>query len=567
MSKNRLTLSLTLTKCTFLSINTMPIKTPLEMLYHWQDTTPNTVFLRQPVDGVVKEFTWHETADQASRVAAGLIALDLPPASNIAILSKNCAEWFIADLAIMLAGHVSVPIYSTAGEKTIRYVMGHAQCPVIFVGKLDKTTEQEAAISEGIIKLAFPYPNIVADQSWQQLLENQPFMERPVPNMKSVMSIVYTSGSTGNPKGVVHNYESICWAAHQALDELGLKQQDRMLSYLPLAHITERVLVEMTSFYCGMRIDFIESLETFARDIRNTQPTLFISVPRLWTRFQMGILATIPQNKLDFLLRIPILKNVIANKIRAKLGLQEARLCASGSAPIPQATLKWFHRLGVNISEGWGMTENCAYGTCCVPFRADKIGSIGHAYKGVDIRISDEGEILVKGNCNMKEYYLEPEKTADAYTEDGYLKTGDKGIMDADGYIKISGRLKEIFKTSKGKYIAPVPIESKLMANSMIEQVCVTGAKRKQPIALVVLSAEAQQEALEKIESSLLSTFDEVNATLESHAVLDHVVIMQDDWTVENGLLTPTLKIKRNVLEDKYEELINKTYSGKIVHQ
>ena len=545
----------------------MAIKTPLEMLYHWQDSTPDAVFLRQPVDGVVKEFTWLETADQARRIATGLIALDLPPQSNIAILSKNCAEWFITDFAIMLAGHVSVPIYSTAGEKTIRYVMGHAQCPVIFVGKLDKTAEQEAAISKGIVKLAFPYPNIEADQSWQELLENQPFIERPVPDMKSVMTIVYTSGSTGNPKGVVHNYESICWAARQSLDEFGLEPQDRMLSYLPLAHITERVLVELASFYSGMRIDFVESLETFSRDIRNTKPTLFISVPRLWTRFQMGILANISQRKLDFLLHIPILNNFISKKIRTKLGLQEARLCASGSAPIPEATLRWFHRLGVNISEGWGMTENCAYGTCCVPFRADKIGSIGHAYKGVDIRIGDDGEILVKGDCNMKEYYLEPEKTADVFTEDGYLKTGDQGVMDADGYIKISGRLKEIFKTSKGKYIAPVPIESKLMANSMIEQVCVTGAKLKQPIALVVLSEEAKLKAPEKIESSLLATFEKVNATLETHAMLDHLIIMADDWTVENSLLTPTLKIKRNVLEEKYEELINKAYLETIVRQ
>ncbi|MFT4938512.1 MAG: long-chain acyl-CoA synthetase [Paraglaciecola sp.] len=545
----------------------MSFKTPLEMFYHWQDTSPDTVFLRQPIDGVVKEFTWRDTADQANRVAAGLIALNLPPASNIAILSKNCAEWFIADLAIMLAGHVSVPIYSTAGEKTIRYVLDHAKCPVIFIGKLDKTAEQIAAVGDGIVKLAFPYSNIQLDKSWQELLENEPFTERPVPDLKSVMTIVYTSGSTGDPKGVVHNYESICWAAHNSLDELGVGPDDRILSYLPLAHITERVLVEIASFYSGMRIDFIESLETFSRDIRNTQPTLFISVPRLWTRFQMGILSNIPQKKLDFLLRIPFVKNFISKKIRRKLGLQEARLCASGSAPIPETTLNWFHRIGVNISEGWGMTENSAYGTCCVPFRADKIGSIGRAYKGVDICISDEGEILVKGQCNMQGYYLDPVKTAEAFTEDGYLKTGDKGSIDADGYIRITGRLKEIFKTSKGKYIAPVPIESQLMANSIIEQVCVTGAKLKQPIALVVLSVEAKQQDPEKNERSLLATLEEVNATLESHAVLDHIVIMQDDWTVENDLLTPTLKIKRNVLEEKYEDLINKPYKAKIVRQ
>jgi long-chain acyl-CoA synthetase len=545
----------------------MMLKTPLEMLYHWEDNRAQSVYLKQPVDGVIKEFTWHETSQQARKVAASLLAMDLPKASNIAILSKNCAEWFITDLAIMLAGHVSVPIYSTAGEKTIRYVLDHAKCPVIFVGKLDNTQKQVAAIDNGIEKLAFPYPNIPADKQWDELLQVAPFSDKPIPSLDSVMTIVYTSGSTGNPKGVVHNYESICWAASNSLNELGVDQNDRILSYLPLAHITERVLVEIASFYSSSRIDFIESLDTFARDVRATQPTLFLSVPRLWTRFQMGVLANMPQKKLDLLLRIPIVAWWVSKKIRTKLGLGQARLCASGSAPIPATTLEWFRKIGVNISEGWGMTENSAYGTCCMPFRSDKIGSIGRAYAGVDIRIVEQGEIQVKGPCNMKEYYLEPEKTAEVMTEDGYLKTGDKGSIDSEGYITITGRLKEIFKTSKGKYIAPVPIESKLMANSFIEQVCVTGSQLKQPIGLVVLSPEALKLPAEEIEQSLLTTLNEVNATLESHAVLDCLVVMKDEWTVDNGLLTPTLKVKRHELEEQYDSLINSALSGKIARQ
>jgi long-chain acyl-CoA synthetase len=545
----------------------MSLKTPLEMFYQWEDTHPETVYLKQPIDGVIKDFTWRETGQQARKVAASLLAMDLPKGSHIAILSKNCAEWFIADLAIMLAGHVSVPIYSTAGQKTIQYVLDHAKCPVIFVGKLDNTEQQVAAIDDGVVKLAFPYPNIPADKQWNELLQTSPLLEKPIPALDSVMSIIYTSGSTGNPKGVVHNYESICWAASNSLNELGVNQNDRVLSYLPLAHITERVLVEISSFYSGTRINFIESLETFARDVRATQPTLFISVPRLWTRFQMGVLASMPQKKLDLLLRIPIVGSIVSKKIRVKLGLGEARLCASGSAPIPASTLEWFRKIGINISEGWGMTENSAYGTCCIPFRADKIGSIGRAYSGVDIRIAEEGEIQVKGPCNMKEYYLEPKKTSEVMTEDGYLKTGDKGSIDSDGYIQITGRLKEIFKTSKGKYVAPVPIESKLMANSSIEQVCVTGSQLKQPIGLVVLSEEALKLPAEEIEKSLSATLDEVNSTLESHAKLDCLVVMKDEWTVDNGLLTPTLKVKRHDLEKHYDSLINGELIGKIARQ
>lgn len=545
----------------------MLLKSPLEMFYHWEETTPNTVYLKQPINGSVKDFTWREAGDQARRVAATLIAMGLPTGSHIAILSKNCAEWFITDLAIMLAGHVSVPIYSTAGEETIRYVLDHAKCPVIFVGKLDNTEAQVAAIDDGIIKLAFPYPNIPADKQWDELLQTAPLVDKPIPALDSVMTIVYTSGSTGNPKGVVHNYESICWAASNSLNELGVNQNDRILSYLPLAHITERVLVEIASFYSGMRIDFIESLDTFSRDVNATEPTLFLSVPRLWIRFQMGVLANMPQKKLDLLLRIPIISGLVSKKIRTKLGLGKARLCASGSAPIPTSTLEWFRKIGVNIAEGWGMTENSAYGTSCVPFRADKIGTIGRPYAGVDIRIAEDGEIQVKGPCNMKEYYLEPEKTAEVMTEDGYLKTGDKGSIDSEGYITITGRLKEIFKTSKGKYIAPVPIESKLMANSSIEQVCVTGSQLKQPIALVILSEVALKQSIVDIELQLLETLNIVNATLESHAVLDRLIIMEDEWTVDNGLLTPTLKIKRHTLEKHYDDLINREFSEQIAKQ
>jgi long-subunit acyl-CoA synthetase (AMP-forming) len=253
--------------------------------------------------------------------------------------------------------------------------------------------------------------------------------------------------------------------------------------------------------------------------------------------------------------------------VRNELGLGSCRLWASGSAPLAPATILWFNKIGINISEGWGMTENCAYGTSSVPFRLDKVGSIGKAYNGVDIRIAEDGEIQVKSPCNMIGYYKEQEKTSGVFTNDGYLRTGDKGEVDADGYVRITGRLKDIFKTEKGKYVAPAPIEAKIMENSIVEQVCVTGTNLPQPIALLVLSEDALKQEKTINEQSLYATLETVNATLESHQKLDRIVVFRDEWSIENDLLTPTLKVKRHVIEDKFKEVILAKYTEKVVWQ
>lgn len=545
--------------------NNMTLKTPLEMLYEQVKTRPDQTYLTQPENGKTTSLTWREFDQQVRKVAAGINKLGLPKGSHIGLISKNCAEWFIVDVAIMLSGHVSVPIFPTAGQETISYVLSHAKCAAIFVGKLEHAEDQIKAIPESVTSIGFPYAGPKLDIDWLTFTSEAMFEESPVPSLDDTMTIIYTSGSTGSPKGVVHPYSSISWSAHASLSALSVDDSDRILSYLPLSHITERILVEMASLYSGMQIFFIESLDTFKTDIQRCQPTLFISVPRLWTRFQMGLLSKMPQKKMNLLLSIPIVKGIIAKKMREGLGLNNTRLCASGSAPISAATIKWFEKLGVQISEGWGMTENCALGTSSIPFRSDKVGSIGKAYEGVDIRIAEDGEIQTKAPGNMKEYYLEPEKTAEVFTQDGYLRTGDKGQMDSEGYIKITGRLKDIFKTAKGKYITPVPIESKLMENSFIEQVCVTGCDLKQPIALLVLSAESKSGDKEELTESLQETLGSVNATLESHQVLDRLVVIDEEWTVDNDLLTPTLKIKRHVLEKKYDKTINASYKEKIV--
>jgi long-subunit acyl-CoA synthetase (AMP-forming) len=540
------------------------LKLPLDMLYHWEKTTPNAVYLRQPINGVYQEYSWAQTAKMARSLATALQQLNMPKGAKVAIWSKNCAEWIMADLAIMMAGYVSVPIYFTAKAQTIAYVLEHSESQAIFIGKLDNLHEGLPAIAPHITRLAFPYENVPMATTWAQMLAQPPMKGEPQREAQEVMSLVYTSGSTGKPKGVVDTffaYASACAAFERVIPATN---KERVMSYLPLAHITERVVVEGGSFYKGYSLSFVESLDSFQANVKAVQPTMFLPVPRLWTRFQMGILAKLPQKKLDLLLSIPLVKTLVARKIRRELGLDSATVFGSGSAPLSAATIRWYQRLGIRICEGWGMSESNGLGTVNFPFRDDKVGSIGRPQNPQGVRISEEGEIQVKGDNLMKEYYKDPEQTAAAYTDDGWFKTGDKGSIDSEGYIRITGRLKEIFKTAKGKYVAPVPIEALLMENSFIEQVCVTGSNLKQPIALVVLAPEAHQLERAQLSASLEHTLDAVNARLESHELLDALVIVKDSWSAENGLLTPTLKIKRSEVENAYQALINQAHSQRI---
>lgn len=555
---------ITLMNATAVSENHEVRCSPLAMLYHWESHRPDDVYLIQPVEGRYREYTFAEVADLARRVAYQLQAMALPAGSRVGLFAKNCAEWFIVDLGIMMAGHISVPVFASAGSDTLNYVIRHADIQVLFVGKLDNPSAQLPAIPADLPTVALPYPNLPMERQWDTFIDCPAIDASPDRDLDDIMTIIYTSGSTGEPKGVVHSFKTVCWAAANSLDSLTFSQTDRMMSYLPLAHITERVLVELASCYAGGKIYFVESLETFQRDVQYCQPTLFISVPRLWTKFQHGILAKMSQRKLSVLLKIPFVSGMVKKKIQVGLGLREARLLASGSAPLAPSIIAWFNAIGVNISEGWGMTENCAYGTACVPFRKDKIGKIGKPYPGVDIRVADDGEIQVKSPCNMVSYYLDPGKTAEAFTSDGYLRTGDKGEKDEDGYIAITGRLKDIFKTEKGKYVTPAPIEARIMENDAVEQVCVVGTGLPQPIALVVLGEEALKQPRADLTTRLLSTLDALNSCLESHQKLDRIVVVDEEWTIENDMLTPTLKVKRHVLESRYKSIILAQYDAKV---
>ncbi|NJI21501.1 AMP-binding protein [Aeromonas veronii] len=541
-------------------------KLPLEMFYHWERQCPDRTYLRQTINREYVDFTWGEVADEARRMVTALRHLGLVAGDKVALLSKNCAQWFIADLAMQMGQYVSVPIYPTANVDTIEYVLRHSEAKAIFVGKLDDWKSQEAGVPADLLRIAFPYDTMPASHQWDDLLEaHEPIPDSPVQAPDSLLSLVYTSGSTGKPKGAMLSVERYAWSCEKLVETVSLSQADRGFSYLPLAHITERVYIYGGSLYGGATIAFPESLDTFIEDVKRCRPTVFISVPRLWAMFRIKIHEKLPQNKLALLLKIPLISGLIKRKLQKGLGLDQARVLGCGSAPVSPALLEWYLSIGLKVTEAWGMTENHAYSTINYPFRADKIGTVGKAGIGVTIKISDEGEILCRCEGMMLGYYKDPEHSAEAIDAEGWLHTGDMGKLDKEGYLTITGRMKDVFKTAKGKYVAPVPIEGLLGQEPIIEQLCVIGYGMPQPIALVQLAESAMKGNREEVNARLEAARVRVNDKLESHAKIRGILVVKTPWNIENGVLTPTMKIKRHLLEQKYAQVGDRWPSSQVV--
>lgn len=518
-------------------------------------TRPNDIFLSQPFQQKWHDYTWIEAKNQIMSMAAYLKSLNLEPGSRVAIISKNCAHWIMSDLAIMMAGCVSVPLYPTISADIIKYVLEHSEAKVAFVGKLDDWQQQKSGVPSDVHTISYPFWSEECDASWDEIIKNTTPLEQAVERKPDDwMTIIYTSGTTGLPKGVIHSFHTLPYAITNGIEILDRLEigKERYFSYLPLAHIAERMLVEMGGIYTEGRIHFTESLETFPSDLQHVQPTVFLAVPRIWTKFQMGILEKMPQKKLNLLLAIPLVSSLVKNKIKKSLGLNQAKYILSGAAPFPTATNLWFEQIGIEIGEAYAMTENSAYSHITLP-NARKPGYVGQPFPKVQARISGEGELQTKSEANMVGYYKDPEKTEEFFTSDGYIKTGDEGEITPNGFLKITGRIKDIFKTDKGKYVAPTPIEVALSKNTMIEQVCLVGANLPQTIALIVLSEKAATIDKKDVNKSLLNTVNSVNKKLENHEKIKKVIIMSEDWTVENSLLTPTLKVKRNLIEKEYQ--------------
>ena len=536
---------------------------PLQKIYESERNRAANTLFSQPWQGQLQSWTWAQAMQEVRRVASYLEAQNYPPGSHIAIMAKNSAWWIMADFAIWMAGHVSIPIFPTVQDASLLAIFKQSRPVACFLGAVEHLPSLSEPCLQSMTWITFPHHDRPLMASWAKLLEDYPPMTAsPVRPADQVATIIYTSGTTGNPKGVMHTFGALSLMAIAVKRALGRDdaQGDRILSYLPLAHVAERAIVETSTFFLPLHVFFTEGQATFLADLQRSRATVFFTIPRLLIRFQQGVLEKVPQKKLDLLLRIPVVRAIIRKKILRGLGLGDARIAASGAAPLPVSVIEWYHKLGLNLIEGYGMTET---GITHVPSPSrDRAGYVGEAFDFAVTRIADSGEIQIKGPMNFAGYYLAPDITAGCFTEDGYFHTGDRGEIDELGRLRIIGRLKEEFKTSKGKYVIPAQIEKVLSLSSHLESVCVLGSGMTAPFAMVVLAPDARAKCVtaaerEAMEILLLNDLEMTNAQHEHHENVRFLVIDAQPWTPDNGLMTPTMKVRRSILEEKYADRFN----------
>ena len=520
--------------------------------YKWEQKLQDKPFLKQPFGNLWEEYTWGEVGTMAKKLANGLKSLNLAEKSHIGLVSKNCREWIVADLAISMAGYISVPFFPTLKSNEIEKLLDFGDVDALFVGKLENWEEMKKGVREDMPIISFPHykdhSTVKEGKKWFDFIDTfDPISENFYPKLSDVWTIIFTSGTTGDPKGVVLTYETLYNTKRITEDgnpfKVEFSGENDYISYMPLNHIFERVVIEHTAFRFGGTISFVESLETFGQNLNDVQPTAFQGVPRIYSKFQEKILMKMPQKKLNTFLKIPILSWLIKKKLKGALGMSRAKALITGAAAMPLELLDWYKSIGIFITNGYGMTENCATCTNLNPYQPLGRGSVGRPTSGVDLKISEEGEILMKGPFTLSEYYKNEEITNETL-KDGWLHTGDKGRIDEDGFLYITGRIKDMFKTSKGKYIEPGVIEADFGNISEFSQLCIVGLNCTQPILLAVPSESAIKNK-ENVTKKLTKVLEDVNIKLDNYKKVSKIILVKEDWLPENGMTTPTLKIKR----------------------
>ncbi len=518
------------------------------------------LFLCEPVKSVYQNFTWSGAGKEIRSIAKYLKNSGLNKGDKVAILSKNCAHWIMCDLAIAMAEMVSVPLYPNITPEAVGEIIKHSEAKIIFVGKLDTPEITRKGIPPALTQISFPFYFNEGCINWDDLVKsNTPLVGIPNINSKDLACIVYTSGTTGQPKGVMHNFHAISFAVHSFLDSNPPFINEIFFSYLPLCHVAEKMLVECGAIFTGGTVYFVESMDTFSTNLQHTKPTVFLAVPRIWEKMQEEILRKMPTKKLNRLLGIPIVSGIIKKAIQKKLGLERCKYFYTGASPINKSVLEFFAKLGMTIQEAYGMTENSALSHVNRK-NAARFGTVGQSYPGVEVKLGTLNEVLVKSDATMLGYYKEPQLTAEMFEGD-WLKTGDEGSIDSDGYLTITGRIKDQFKTSKGKYVVPGNIESKVLSHPFVSQACVVGSGMPAPLLLCTLTQNALAENSTSIIEQLNELLNSVNEQLEHHEQVARMMLLKDEWTLENGILTPTLKIKRKVIDERFQQQYTSWYN------
>lgn len=530
----------------------------LEDFFRHEREQPDRIYLVQPLaEGRKQELSWAEVGDQVRRFAGWLLQQQLPPRSHIAILSKNCAHWIIADLAIWMAGHVSVPLQPTLSPPALRQIVEHAQTRMVIVGKLDDWQELRSGLPVSLpwvgLPLAPPDPELIP---WARLQEESAPLQEAVPRDRGELAtIMYSSGTTGLPKGCMLSFDSMYFAAKNYLRLFLTTETDRVLSWLPLSHIAERQFIEMQSLLSGMTVYFAHSRASFIRDIRRARPTLFLGTPATWHQIRQGVQQQMQQRMLNRALAIPLIRKRAALRMLDQTGLNQVRFAVVCGDTTPTQTMDWYHRIGVRLFEIYGLTENCGYSHVGRPGRF-RPGWCGLPNPGVECRIDEQGQLLVRSRATMLGYFKNPARTAAVLDADGFLQTGDRGEIDQEGFLRLSGRMTDLFHTSDGRLVVPQPIEHELLTHPLVEHACVVGQGLPQPLTLLTLTEQARQLPHHEVERELEALLQRVNREMSRHEQLACMVVISDAWHRDAEATTATMLLRRGVIRARYHEFL-----------
>jgi len=564
------------------------------------------VCLADKKNGAWQKFSTQQVIDICNQLSYGLLAQGIAEGEKVAIISENRTEWNFADMAIQQIGAIGVPMYPTISAEDYAYIFEHSETKLVFVANADIYARAKAGADKAGFDLPiYSFNELDGVKHWKELLkEGTADDEAEVAKRKEavfaedMVTIIYTSGTTGRPKGVMLSHANIMSNSRAVAQRAAyVHGKDRVLSFLPLCHIFERTAIYFY-FQLGVSVYYAESLETISENLQDIKPHGFNTVPRLIEKVYDKILEKgyalsgvkkslffwavdlgldyAPDKKMGGLYnrKMKIARKLIFSKWQAALGGNIKHIIVGASAIQPRLK-KVFWAADIKIIEGYGLTETSP-GVCIGKHEAElaKLDFVGPLLEGVQVRIADDGEILVKGPNVMQGYYKDPAKT-DEVIKDGWFHTGDIGELSADNYLRITDRKKEMFKTSGGKYIAPQVIENKLKESILIEQAMVVGESRNFPSALLVPNLDAVQSWCErhglnagdpdilKHEKFIEKMNGEVDAANERFGKWEQIkkfAVMEDQWSIETGELTPTLKLKRRVIKEKFGDHIDGFY-------